>query len=527
MPPQKIGITTPLEEAAALRRGALINFVGGIAKLAHPLSLLLVTWLWGPAVAGLYLLGQSLMEIFSGGITAGYSDATVIFASRHVDGASESERERAALYRVFANTFLFTVGASTLVALVTAILAPVALSRFFPSYVELSPGIYWLSFALVPRAAALVAIAGTKSMMRMEHDALLYGAVHPLCSVLGFFVTYLSGGGLTALFAVQLVVESVLCVFALRAFSLYFSFAELRGAFSNFQYDRALLVFAVPQSVNLTFNRYITRLDSIMLAAFGLGQVELGYFGTVAFLTSNLGQLRTVFSGAVAPLLARYHARGERQSFEDLLGKLARWGTSLVVPAALLVAVLREDILHLISASYGHDSEFALLLLVPAFTNCAYGMAGACLMFTGHSKVTLGNSAAVALLNTALNYLTIPRFGMLGAALSTVIASSFITGLQMVELWSLERVRIRFRAVWKPHVGLGAALAVFCVLGDPARLSPTSRIVTALLLMAGYGLLMLSLNLEELAPWRRALLRLRQQGPLASTDGLRKPRIGS
>jgi O-antigen/teichoic acid export membrane protein len=443
-----------------------------------------------------------------------------------VDFADESDRERAVLYQVFANTLVFTVGASTLVAIATIGLAPLALSRFFPSYVELSPGISLLALALIPRAAAQVAIAGTKSMMHMEHDALLFGVIHPLCSVLGFVLTFVWGGGLTALFGVQLAIESLLCVLALRAFGLYFSFAELRNAFATFQYDRALLVFAVPQSVNLTFNRYITRLDSIMLAAFGLGQAELGYFGTVAFLTSNLGQIRTVFSGAVAPLLVRYHARGERQPLEDLLGKIARWGASLVVPAALLVAVLREDILGLISASYGHDSGFALLLLVPAFTNCAYGMAGACLVFTGHSKVTLCNSAAVAVLNTLLNYVTIPRFGMLGAALSTAVASSFITGLQMVELWSLERVRIRWRAVWKPHVGLAMALGLLFAIGDPARLAGVSRAMTALLLVVGFGLLMLLLDLEELAPLRRALLRLSQQGQ-GDSKWWRKPRVGS
>ena len=32
---------------------------------------------------------------------------------------------------------------------------------------------------------------------------------------------------------------------------------------------RAMLGFAVPQSLNMTFNRFLTRFDALMLAAFG------------------------------------------------------------------------------------------------------------------------------------------------------------------------------------------------------------------------------------------------------------------
>jgi O-antigen/teichoic acid export membrane protein len=316
--------------------------------------------------------------------------------------------------------------------------------------------------------------------------------------LLACFATYALGGRLTELLAAQLFVDSLVCALALGAFSRHFALRELASAVRALRFDRELLGFAVPQSLNLTFNRYIARLDGIMLAAFGLGQVQLGYFSTAALLTSNIGQIRLIFSGALAPVVARYHSLGERQAFQDALSRVTRWTTSLVVPVILVLLVLREDILRLISPAYGRPSHFVAVLLIPPFTNCAYGMAGACLMFTGHSRVILANSFSVAILNTAFTYLLIPHYGMMGAAVATALATSITTAGQVLELRMLERVAVPWRAVWKPHLGLVAGLMVVLLVWDPTTLPWMGRIALAAGLFVGYGALMLALDHEEL-----------------------------
>ena len=491
---------------SALKRGALFNLLGVVARLVQPLYVLSVTWLWGPSVTGLYLLAQSLVEIVFGGITAGYTDATTIFGSRHAEPSESDPGERRALYRVLSNTLGVTAGLALLAAAVTQVAARTVVMRVFPGYAELLPGLHVLAWSLVPRTIGQIAVASTKAMMRMEHDAMLLGFVHPLLMLGGCFVTYVLGGGITGLLSVQLVVDAIVCVLAVRAMGRYYSLAELSRALREFEFDRDLLGFSIPQSMNLTFNRYIARLDGIMLASSGLGQAELGYFGTAALLTSNIAQIRLVFSGALAPVIARHHIRGERAAIRDALSMVARWTTSLAVPAILAALVLRKDILHLISHSYGEHSGFVALLLIPPFTSCAYGMAGACLMFTGHSRITLVNSFCVAILNTGFTYLLIPRYGMTGAALATALATSITTGLQMLELSRYEQVAISWRAVWRPHFGLAIGLGVLALLWDPVDLPFPGRMATAFALTVGYAALMLALRQEDALLLARRLI---------------------
>jgi O-antigen/teichoic acid export membrane protein len=458
----------------AITRGALVNLLGALARLGYPLFLLLVTRLWGSAFGGLYLLAQALIEVASCAVIDAPGDATVVFASRHAEGARDDERARRQLYQVLGTTLRFGLGLGGLVAVGTLLVGRTVIHRLFPQYGALMPGIFLLGCTLIPRALSQTAISATKSLLHMKYDALLNGLAFPVMLLGGGAVVYFAGGGLTALLGMQLGAECALAVLALVVFARHFSLRELAAAV-RWPAHRGVLGFLLPQGLNLTFNRYIGRLDGIMLAAFGLSQSQLGYFSTAALLTGLLAQIRMMFSGALAPVAVRFHGAGERRALEETMGRVARWSTALVVPAVLAVLVLRGDLLHLVSHDYGRDSLFVVVLLIPPFTSCAYGLAGACLMFTGHSRMTLANSLAIAVINTALTFVLIPRFGMLGAALATAAATTTMTALQMIELARLEGVAIRWRAVWRPHVGLACALVPVLIAWDPARLSPLGK----------------------------------------------------
>lgn len=484
---------------SALKRGAFYNFVGLLAKLIQPLFIVIVTWLWGPSVIGAYLLALSAMDIVSGAVISGYADATIIFASRHAEAEADAERKRA-LYAVLANALACTIGLSIAAALITQLAARSAVELFLPHYAELLPGLYYLIWALVPRSITQIAVSATRARLRMEYDALLNGMAQPLLLLAACLGARALGGGLTALCVSHLVAEAVLCIAGIAAFGKFYDLAAVRAALRGFRVDRAMLGFAIPQSLNMTLNRYIARLNGFMLAAFGLQAVDLAYFGTAAMLTSNLNQIRLVFSTALAPVAARHHGEGNRVAFESSMNRVARWSTAIAVPATLACVVLRDDIMQLVSKAYTGASGFIVWLLVPPFISCAYGIAGSALIYAGHSRVTLVNSALVALLNTGISYALVPRYGMAGAAAATALATALIGILQVVELWKIEHVRIRLREVWKPHAGLLLGAAALALLWDPAQLSLWGRAATVAGLVAGYTALLYLLRQEDLVP---------------------------
>ncbi len=452
-----------------LRRGTFINTLGLVAKLLEPLFVLFATWLYGPVVVGYYLIAVSLAEISAGFLATGYADATTIFGSQALGPGPGDPEAGGRIAQVLANALVITLALSCATAIAVQLGAPYLAAQLADEPGALLPGLALAGWSLVPFSFWTIVIAATKAHLRMEFDA-LFGGLRPIILLGTAAVAFTIDDSVTGLLTAWLVTQLVLAALSLWPLVKMFDVRALLLAVVRLRPHRKMLAFAIPQSLNLTLNRYITRLAVPMLAGLGAAPAQIAWYGTASLLTSNLKTIRTVFSGALAPVAARHHQAGEREELTSALGRLSNVTTMLIVPVVLAAVVLRDDVMALADESYRGDSAFVAVLLVTSFINCAYGLAGNCMMFTGHTGWTLTNSVIVAALNTGLAWLLIPAYGLLGAAVATVIAVALVSAAQIVELHLLERVTLRWRDVAGPHLGLGAGLAVVIAVWDPAMI---------------------------------------------------------
>jgi O-antigen/teichoic acid export membrane protein len=482
-----------------LVRGAFVNVLGLCAKLIAPLLFVLLTWMFGPAVMGLYFLTTSIGDMATSAVTSGYVDATMIYGSKHVDHSGRDEAAAEALYQVLGNAFAFAIGTGVTFIVLAMVGADALVARLYPTHPEVAPALRLLAWSLPFSAFATTAVSATKIHMHMEYDAGIMAFGRPLLQLAGGVVVWLLGGGIVGLMSAMVVTQIVLASLALWAFLRHFDGRRALRATLRPRFHRTMLEFAIPQSLNMTLNRYITRLDVVLLAKFGHSAENLAFYSTAALITSNLREIKLIFSSALAPVAARYHGQGDRAALEVTLGRVARWTTSLVIPLLILVTVLRGDLLRLVSRTYTGDSRFMVLLLIPPFLSCAYGLAGNLVTYTGHSGWTLTNSVLIAGFNTAFCWLLIPRYGLFGAGLATALAMTMISSLQMLELRWLEGVRIRLAAVYKPHVALLVAAAAIALFWDPAQLEGLAlRVAVGLGVVGLYAAVLYALRHEEL-----------------------------
>ncbi len=478
----------------ALKRGAFVNLLGLLAKLIFPLYFVLATWMFGPAKVGLFMLASFIVEVAISAVSSGFNDAVIIYGSHSSDDAEDADR----LYQVMGNGFGITVLAGLALMAVMVLGAGPFCARFYPDRPDL-PLLLQLGAASLPFIAlSQIAIAATKARMHMQYDAFINGFVKPF-ALLGFtLLAWMLDAGVVGLMAAFLATWVVLSVLAVRGFGKHFDWGRTVRASLRIQPDAEVLSFAIPQSLNMTFNRYLTRLDVMMLAWFGYMDARIAFYATAALITSHIREVKLIFSQALAPVAARHHVAGETAEFEEVLGRVSRWTTSLAVPIIFVAFVLRDDIMVLVDPSYVGDTTFMLVLLLPPFLSCAFGLAGNSIVFCGHSRWNLFNSILVAGLNTAFNLWLIPQHGLLGAAIATAMAASCVSTLQLIELRFLEGVWLRPSAVWMPHLGLYLGLGALFLLWDPAKLGawPT-RVGLVVGLSLAFGALMWVLGHPE------------------------------
>lgn len=485
----------------ALLKGTLVNTLGLLAKLLYPLLIFVLTRLFGAELMGHYFIGLAIIEIGTGAVTAGWAMAATVRVSPYAETSSMDADSSSRMNLTVGRALTYSLATATLFGLLVQIFAPWVIHNYFTKHIALLPGIYFVGWAMVPTAFANIIGAASKAHLTMVWDAALGGA-RPLLLLLTSVGAYLLGGGLTELLASYFISMVLLALMSLVPFVRYFDWREvLRNV--RPVWDSSIIHFAVPHALTHTLTLYITRLDTILLGALGVASADLAWYATASYLTSNLQQLRIVFSTALAPVVARHHHRHEREALGTLLTRTTRWVTSLLPVFALAIIILRRDILALVDPSYAREGDlFILVLLVPASVSCAFGLAGNFITYTGHTRVTLMNGVLIGVLNTGLNLLWIPRYGLMGAASATALSATIVGTLQLLELRWLEKVRIRPRDAWMPYAAAAVSVGALGLVWDPAAFGSIGlRLGLVLGVLIVYGAALWMFGHPELRGW--------------------------
>jgi O-antigen/teichoic acid export membrane protein len=432
-------------------------------RAAHLLLLFALGRMFGPAALGQFLVGVGLFEIGSGVVATGLVDGTMVFVSRGAVG--EPQGSRPELVNVVATALL--VGAALAVAVAGAGVGLGALlgARVPAGYAAVMPSIPWIALALLPALVARVSFAASTGFLRPEWEAIAGGAGPAVGVLLALPVVRATGGGsVSAIFVAFLVAQTAVAGLAIGVLARRLGARALAGALLRPRLDRRLLRFALPQGFNMATSAYISRLDLLTLAAVGAPAATVGVYGALSALVVELRQVRMIVSGALAPIIARHHAVGERAAIERLLSRSAAWVGGVIVPVALAFAVVRSDVVAVLAPTYTGGTAFVLLLVVGPLVNGIGGLAGNVLIYLLRNRWNLANAVLVAALGTWIFPAVVTRFGVVGAAICASAATSSITLLETVELWVLENVRIRSSAVTRAVLTLATATVALALL---------------------------------------------------------------
>lgn len=479
-------VVDPVPHERGLRRNVTVGIVGMLARGAHLALLFAIGHAFGSAVLGRFLFGVGLFEVAAAVVVTGFTDGTMLLVSRqaarlgHVRAGGANDAFRA-LADIVASALRVGGGVALALAIATTLLAGPLARRSTGPYAEVLSGAMFLAWALVPSLLARLAFAGTTAFLRLEWEAIVGAAGPSIGLLLALPVVHGLHGGVRGLFVALLLAQTLTAGVAVWVLRRHLPLSDLWAAWRRRRIDRGLLRFALPQSLNMAATTYIARMDVLLLAALGLPASVVGSYGALAALVLELRQARQVVSGALGALVARQHAAGAPEALRRTLSRTAAWVASTAVPLALGFVVVRGDVLALVAPGYTGDSAFVLILLVGPLINCLGGLAGNFLVYTLHNRWNLANSIFVAVLNTALGWLLVPRLGLVGAAISGTAAMALVTVLENVELAALERVYIAPRALAPAAITLATGgTALWAMQGLHLSLRRESRIELAL-----------------------------------------------
>ncbi|MBV1858160.1 MAG: oligosaccharide flippase family protein [Nannocystaceae bacterium] len=457
-----------------LRRGAALNLLGNLFKLADPILLVAVAARYGTERFGLFYVAQAVTLLLLRVSLLGMDKALLWWVPQ------EKHRSPLPLLRRAAG---WGLGASmTLVMLVMVFVGPEFMAaQGRPPEAALVLRLLVLSLPILVGIELLThATMGTRSM---RTNVIVKDMIAPVAFP-GFALAFAATGRLEVGLSIAFLGSNLI---ALGAAAVGFHRC-FRGRPKGTSSPPGIRRYAMPMWGAEISNSLLQRLDVLLIEAltgnFGLA----GVWGIVTKLSNSLRAIRRSFDPIVAAIAAEPAVSPQRLA--GVLSRASFLVSSLQVPVVVFLFVFAGEVLSLFGEGFELATTPLLILSAGWLVVSAVGLSGVALYARGHAVLHLLNVLLTIAALLAVGTVLIPRLDLVGAAIAVVAAYLFQAGLQALQLrrlagvWGLDRVSAM------PLVAglVGLAFAAVSALATDLPLSTTPRrVVGYVSFAAAYG----------------------------------------
>ena len=445
VPSSTTGDQTMAEQGGVTFAGELIKKGFGFLVVA------VITRLVSPGVYGLFVLSTSVLHLTQVFASAGLHRAIDYFVPQYLD-RDEPGRARGVTIQVF--------GLLLLTSTVTGIGLFFAADTLAAAFDEpgVATGLRMLAVAL-PLLAIFNGLMGSYSgIKRLKYRVYVRDITRPTIRLIATVGLLLVGFGLVGIVGGYII---GLAVGILLGIVLLARHDTLKHGTMSFTPLREILWYGVPLALAGVIYVVMGQVDYFVVGYF-MGSEDVGVYRIGYMLAANL----LVFFSSLAPIFKPLIAetRQDRDAVAERYRTATRWVLALSLPAAAILVLGAETYLSLIfTPQYTAASGVVLALVVGYLVSVtAGGPDGALLQGLGYSRLVFFNSALLLIANVVFSVLLVPRYGILGAGLGTMLALTLSGTAALFELYHYQRIHPFTRELglvvvaWLPALAAGA-----------------------------------------------------------------------
>ncbi len=406
-----------LEEDGHLRelvQGSLTFFV--LRVVGIPVSYLftfLVARLFGAAPVGMFAVGLTVLQMSTIVASLGMDNALLRFVAEH-----RGRGERSAIKRLYTKSLMVCIPASVLIGTIMYVSADVVAGNFFgkpyiASYIRVA------SLGVVPAVMFSVNLEALRGLKRIRLYALLQSLLLPALAVVLFLSLYQSG----YTEPVVIMVAWVLAITGSFGVSMVMLLKELvdteSGATSLSVWG--MLSVALPMFMSSSLFMVMSWTDTIMLSMWRT-DAEVGVYNIASRLALFTSFSLVAINSIAAPKFAEFWGRRDMEG----LKRIAQQSTRLIfwtsAPVLILYLMFPSFFMGLFGEEFRVGAIVLIIMSIGQFVNVVGGSKGYFLQMTGKQLHNFLVLLTMALINVGLNIFLIPKYGINGAALASLVS---------------------------------------------------------------------------------------------------------
>jgi O-antigen/teichoic acid export membrane protein len=230
------------------------------------------------------------------------------------------------------------------------------------------------------------------------------------------------------------------------------------------QVRRQLLLFSLPLLGLGMLSMLVHWTDSLMLGYFrGAGSV--GLYNSAVPLARLIPMLLSTTGLVYLPLASELHGQDRLDALARTYQVLTKWVFSLALPLfSVLVLFPRTVLSFFFGVGYGQAATALQILSGGFIFHVFVGLTGITLVALGKSRLPMFTGIVTAGSNVALNLALIPRWGIMGAAVASLVSYVLGNTLNSVMLYRLFGIHPFTRNYLRPIASCGAIVALIYLI---------------------------------------------------------------
>ena len=185
-----------------------------------------------------------------------------------------------------------------------------------------------------------------------------------------------------------------------------------------------LFSVALPMFLTGSMGLVMGSADIVMLGIY-CTEADIGIYAVALKMAMVTGVVLVAVNSIAGPKFAELWSKNDLQGLE----KVARQSTKLIfyasLPVLLIIFIFPTQILSIFGEEFMVGTAALVVLTLGQFINAISGPIGQFMNMTGNQKVLQYTAMMATVINIMLNYLLIPEYGIVGAAVATAIAGAF------------------------------------------------------------------------------------------------------
>ena len=202
-----------------------------------------------------------------------------------------------------------------------------------------------------------------------------------------------------------------------------------------------LLAFSIPLLFAGIFYSLLFHVDILMIGYF-LGQTRVGIYNSAIPVGQLLTLLSASFTPFLLPVMTEYVAKSNFQSLREICTISTKWIFLNTIPIFFYFLFFSEFVITVIFGSKFVESASVLRIVTVGFLfTVIVGPTAYLLISLGKVKLHFYNNFIVLIINICLNYVLIPKFGIIGGGIATAISLLLINALTLIQVYLITKIQ--------------------------------------------------------------------------------------